>query len=205
MQASGGLLVAVQRSMGQGHRLARADIGEDGDDAPGSEGDERRDLVIVTGPEEEIAATLVQDARSFGRVAAGLLDAVYVRVLAEADAGLDRDVHARPAWNAVGDDGAGDGVCNREIVRKQSVLRTFVIVRRDEQKAVRAHGGCCLAEFERVGRVVGATASDDLAAAGGVADGVGDEGELLGGGERRAFAGRAADDERVDPGGELRV
>lgn len=57
-------------------------------------------------------------------------------MLAEADAGLDRDVHARPAWNAVGDDGAGDGVCNREIVRKQSVLRTFVIVRRDEQKTV---------------------------------------------------------------------
>ena len=76
---------------------------------------------------------------------------------------------------------------------------------RDEQKTVRAHGGCCLAELKRVGRVVGAAARDDLAAAGGVADGVGDEGELLGGGERRAFAGRAADDERVDPGGELRV
>ena len=90
-------------------------------------------------------------------------------------------------------------------VTASAVLRTLVIVRRDEQKAVRAHGGCCLAEFERVGRVVGAAASDDLAAAGDVADGVGDEGELLGGGERRAFAGRAADDERVDPGGELRV
>ena len=84
-------------------------------------------------------------------------------------------------------------------------MRTLVVVWRDDKDGACAHRRRGTAHVDCVSRVVRAGACDDLAASGGILDGVGDERELLLRGECGALAGGAADDDGVDVGGKLGV
>ena len=59
------------------------DVGGHGDDAVGAEGHHRHGVGVVAGPEYEVVAAHAAREGVLGDVAAGLLDAVDVRVLAE--------------------------------------------------------------------------------------------------------------------------
>ena len=143
--------------------------------------------------------------RGLRHAAAGLLDAADVGVPGKHPAGLDRDIHSRPARNIVDDDRAGERIRRRGIVRDEPRLRAFVVIRRDHQHGIRAHRRSDTAQLQRVSRVVRTGTGDDLASSGAILDRVRDERELFvvrhGGG----LAGRAADDDGVDASRELQI
>ena len=118
------------------------------------------------------------------------------------------DVRPGPAGHVVHDDRqialVGDGA----VVGLEHPAVRAVVVRRDDERRIRAELGRATGRADRGGRVVGPGPRDDPDPAargplGGDLDGGRDEALALPLGERRGFAGRPARDEAIDPGKDL--
>ena len=177
--------------------LTGADVGPDADDAHAAQGQHGDDHIIVAGEEDEFVIRQPRHLRRIGDVAAGFLDAAHVGQLRERFHALHRERTARAARHVVKEDGQIDRLGHGGKVAVHALLVGLVVVRRDEQKAVRAQIAELAALRKRRFRAVGAAAGDDRDAA---ADGVhaaADDGRVLGGVRGAGFARGAEDDKTV--------
>ena len=116
---------------------------------------------------------------------------------------LGQQIKPRARGHVVEDHRQIDAFGHRRIVRDQSGLRGLVVIGRDQQQRVRAHCLRLTGQLDRAGRVVCARAHDDGAAPLTQLGGAADERFAFPCGQRRRFARRAADNQRVCSRGDL--
>lgn len=126
-----------------------------------------------------------------------MLGQLHVSLRLDADAGAGRDVIEDHRLGA----GVGDGVVHRH----QTALGGLVVVGGHDQNGIGTVGAGALGQLHGVVGLVGAGAGDDRHPAVDPLAGVGDGAAVLGVGQGGAFAGGAADDQGVDPLGDLPV
>src|SRR5436190_7814182 len=145
---------------------ARTDeVGRDGDHPDRPQRHREEHGRVVAAVDLEVRRRLRDQAGEPVEVPGGVLHADDVRDLREREKGGVFDAGSGPSGDVVGED--------REIRRRRdplevgedAPLRRLVVVRRDDQEAVRAGTFRRLRELERLLRGVGARAADDLSAA----------------------------------------
>ena len=141
--------------------LLRADVRPHGDHARRAQAHHRHDHVVVAGEHAEVVADQPRDLRRVADVAARLLDARDVRMLRQARAARRGDRAAGAARHVVQDDRRIDGIGHRREVAVHALVVRLVVVRGDQQQAVRAHIMIAAALFQLRLRAVGARAADD--------------------------------------------
>ena len=133
------VVVSGKRQADHAAELTRKGVANDGDDADGSQRDEREGNAIVARNDVEVLRLVLDDVVHLRDVARRLFDGNHVlEVACDAEGGLGRHVDAGTSGHVVEDDWEGCRFRNRLVVLINAFLRGFVIVRNDGKDGVDA-------------------------------------------------------------------
>ncbi len=156
------LPVAVEGGVHHLGRLARQDVGDDGDDAPPTDREERQGDVVVAGEHGELGATGQDHLAHLVERARGFLDAHDVPAVAgEPRHGVGLHVDGRPALDVVGEDGEADRLRHGPEVLVETLLGWLVVVGIDDERPVGSGPFRVAGEVDGLRRGVGAGTGDD--------------------------------------------
>ncbi len=198
MQPSGCGIILPQAGLRDFYGQAWTQVGKDGDDAFSAERHDRRDLIVVPGPDVQRVAAEVADAGDLRKIAAGFLHAVDAWMKRKRTAGFRLKIHARAGGNVVCNQRQGSRVGDRGIVGDQAALRGLVIVWSHGQQRIRAAILCLLRKPDGRYGAVCANSRDYLAASGTECCRAGNQRSALLLGQCRSLTGRAANDDGGD-------
>src|SRR5260221_1621935 len=190
--------IASERGWHEPSHFRRNFMGGDGNQAAAAECDQRKSQGVVARENEKVPGDEVQDCAHLSDAARGFLDADDVGDLRKAQDGGRFDVDAGAALNAIENDGQVDGGRDGFEVLEEAFLGGLVVVRSDGKNSIRAELLEFVGEGDDLGGVVSASAGENRHFALGYFESELDNTEMLGVGERGAFAGGPAGDEEVD-------
>ena len=198
MQLARALEVAVEGGVHQVGRVARHDVGDDGDHAAAADGHERQRDVVVARQHDEVGAARGDDLAHLVERAGRFLDADDVPAVA--NQALERgrlDVDRGPALDVVDEDRQRGGLGHRAEVAIEAFLRRLVVVGIHDQRGLGPGPLGLRGEIDGVRGRVGARADhDEDPARRGGDDGLDDPLVLLGR-QPGVLAGRAAGQDPV--------
>ena len=144
--------------------LPRRDIRHDGDNPRAADGENGEVECVFARVQIALIAGQAQGLHGLAHVAACVLHAGDIRDLRNLRHGGRLNFHPRTPGYVVGDDGQGDRLANRLVVRDQTVLRAFVVVGGHGKQAVAAEFFRRFRRHDRVGGVVATATKNDFRA-----------------------------------------
>ena len=178
---------------------ARRNIRQHGNHTRTTERQNRHNLVIIAGVDRKIIARRCAQTQDRREIAARLLHADDARMLRKLRIRLRLDADPRTRRHIIENCRNADAVCNLRIVGNETILRAFVVVRRDEEERIGTDLFGILRQLDRVGRLIRARACNNGNAAAHLLHGIADCLTMLCIRHRRRFARRPRDDDGIRP------